>query len=205
MEEKNVKKIGAMLLSTLKERGMQDAEQIAARYRKRLSDMYTSDLYREHNKYPTMNVPYIYAVIAMCLELRDLGMPDSEIMDTVNTVFRKRREFFAGLIKCIDLLPNSYQIAKKWNTNDHDKRLKDGSITYDTFIASDEKVEYRISRCMYVDMFEAYGIRSLCKLFCNTDVNSYGNLTRHVEFIRHSDLSDGPCCHDEVINKAYIR
>lgn len=26
-------------------------------------------------------------------------------------------------------------------------------------------------------------------------------LTRHVEFIRHSDLSDGPACHDEVIRK----
>ena len=205
MEEKNVKKIGAMLLSTLKERGMQDAEQIAARYRNRLSNMYASDLYREHNQYPTMNVPYIYAVIAMCLELRDIGIPDSEVMDTVNTVFRKRREFFAGLIKCIDLLPNSYQIAKKWNINDHDKRVKDGSITYDVFTASDKKVEYRISRCRYVDMFEAYGIRSLCKIFCITDENAYAGLTRHVKFIRHSDLSDGPSCHDEIINKACIR
>ena len=27
------------------------------------------------------------------------------------------------------------------------------------------------------------------------------NLTRHVKYIRHSDLSDGNCCHDEVIEK----
>ena len=26
-------------------------------------------------------------------------------------------------------------------------------------------------------------------------------LTRHVRFIRHSDLSDGDSCHDEVIRK----
>jgi hypothetical protein len=25
-------------------------------------------------------------------------------------------------------------------------------------------------------------------------------LTRHVRFVRHSDLSDGDCCHDEVMD-----
>ena len=35
-------------------------------------------------------------------------------------------------------------------------------------------------------------------------VTAYSNLTRHVKFIRHSDLSDGECCHDEVIDKMYI-
>ena len=204
MEEKNVEKIGAQFLSALKEKGIPDADRIAAQYRKRLTDMYASDLYKEHNVYPTMNVPYVYAVIAMCLELRDLGKTDSEIMDIVNTAFRKRKEFFAKLIKCINILPNSYQIAKNWNISDHDKRVKDGSITYDTFVASDRKVEYSISKCKYVDMFEAYGIRKLCKIFCNTDINAYTGLTRHVKFIRHSDLSDGPCCHDEVLNRKYI-
>ncbi len=32
-------------------------------------------------------------------------------------------------------------------------------------------------------------------------IKAYSGLTRHVEFIRHSDLSDGPACHDEVIRK----
>ena len=34
-----------------------------------------------------------------------------------------------------------------------------------------------------------------------TDVMAYSNLTRHVNFIRHSDLSDGGCCQDEVLKK----
>ena len=68
----------------------------------------------------------------------------------------------------------------------------------ETIIAT---VEYRISKCMYVEMFECYGIRSLCKIFCNTDTRSYAGLTRHVRFVRHSDLSDGPCCWDEVHRK----
>ena len=199
MEEKNVEKIGTLLLSALKEKGIPDADRIASQYKKRLTDLYASDLYKEHNVYPTMNVPYIYAVIAMCLELRELGRTDSEIMDIVNTAFRKRKEFFAKLIKCINILPNSYQIAKKWNISDHAKRVGDGSITYDSFEVKDGKVEYSISKCMYVKIFEYYGIRGLCKIFCKTDEEAYANLTRHVKFIRHSDLSDGPACHDEVI------
>ena len=58
-----------------------------------------------------------------------------------------------------------------------------------------------ISKCMYVEMFAAYGIRPLCKIFCNTDRIAYASLPRHVNYIRHSDLSDGPACHDEIIKK----
>lgn len=49
-------------------------------------------------------------------------------------------------------------------------------------------------------MFGAYGIRGLCKIFCMSDTMAYGRLTRHVRFVRHSDLSDGPACHDEIID-----
>ena len=50
--------------------------------------------------------------LAMCLELKELGLSDKEIIDVVNRSFSRRRNFFKRLIKCIDLLPNSYQIAK---------------------------------------------------------------------------------------------
>lgn len=203
MEEKYVEKFTKLLLCALKEKGVPDAERTAASYRKRIADMYASDLYKKHNIYPTMNVPYVYGVIAMCLELRELGMSDDEIMDTVNTAYRARKEFFRKLIYCVNLLPNTYKIAKKWNISDHDKRVKDGSITYDLFTVSDEKIEYSISKCMYVEMFETYGIRKLCKIFCITDENAYAGLTRGVRFVRHSDLSNGDCCHDEVINRKY--
>lgn len=205
MEEKNAEKFTKWLLTALKEKGIPDAEKIAASYRKRITDMYASDLYRQHNVYPTMNVPYVYGVIAMCLELRELGKTDSEIMDIINTAFRARKEFFRKLISCINLLPGTYRIAKKWNISDHDKRVRDGSVTYDFFTATDKKVEYSVSKCMYVEMFETYGIRKLCKIFCITDENAYSGLTRGVKFVRHSDLSDGDCCHDEVFNRKYLK
>lgn len=51
---------------------------------------------------------------------------------------------------------------------------------------------------MYVEMFAFYGIRELCKIFCMTDIQAYTNLVRHVRFVRHSDLSDGDCCRDDI-------
>ena len=176
------------------------AEDIQA-YEKRLAEMYASDAFRKHNVYPTTNTEYVYAVIAMCLELKKHGLSDREIIDTVNAGFAAKRNFFKYLIRCIDLLPNSYQIAEKWNISDHDKRVKDGSITYDIFNVSEGKIEYSISKCAYVEMFETYGIRPLCKIFCMTDTTAYSNLQRHVKFIRHSDLSDGDSCHDEIIDR----
>ena len=163
--------------------------------------MYASPQFKAHNIYPTMGVTSIYAVIAMCLELRSFGLSNEEIMSFTNAAFKKRRAFFDALIKLINILPNSFQIARKWNIGDHAKRVEDHSITYDYFDVTDESITYRISKCMYVEMFEAYGIRELCKIYCNTDTRSYNGLTRHVKFIRHSDLSDGPCCWDEVNRK----
>ncbi|MDO4356100.1 MAG: L-2-amino-thiazoline-4-carboxylic acid hydrolase [Clostridia bacterium] len=171
------------------------------RFSKRLERMYASDIFRQHNVYPSMGVDRIYAVIAVCLELKDDGMSDPEIIDFVNRMFEARRKPLRVLLKGIDLLPDCYQIAKKWNIGDHAKRTADGSFTYDSFVVSDGKIEYTISKCMYAEIFEYYGIRSLCKIFCLTDEFAYGQLTRHVEFIRYSDLSDGNCCHDEIIDR----
>lgn len=151
-----------------------------------------------------MNVEMVYSVITMCLELKEYGLSDNEIITFVNEAFKKRKKFFGALEKIINILSNSYQIARKWNISDHEKRVRDGSITYDFFEVSEGKVEYTISKCMYIEMFEYYGIRSLCKIFCMTDEYAYANLAKHVKFIRHSDLSDGEACHDEIIDKRFL-
>lgn len=79
-----------------------------------------------------------------------------------------------------------------------------GRIRFDSFEVGDGKVKYRISRCMYVEMFAHYSIRPLCKIFCLTDERAYANLLRHIKFIRHSDLSDGSFCHDEIIDRRIL-
>ena len=202
---KIVKTYGKIYRKILAKGNFSDPDVKEETYEKKLAKMYASPKYAEYNIYPTTNAEYIYAIIAMCLELKELGLSDKEIIDTINRGFSRRRNFFKCLIKCIDLLPNSYQIAKKWNISDHDKRVRDGSILYDQFDVSDGKIEYNISKCKYVEMFETYGIRPLCKIFCMTDTTAYSNLKKHVEFIRYSDLSDGDCCHDIIMDKRKIK
>lgn len=110
---KTVKKYGKIYRKILLIGNCSDLDAKQESYEKRLIEMYTSKKYAEHNIYPTTNTEYIYAIIAMCLELKKLGLSDKEIIDTINRGFSSRRNFFKYLIKGIDLLPDSYQIAKK--------------------------------------------------------------------------------------------
>ena len=199
--EKSIKKYAKIYRTALKANNFSNINSHVDSYEQRLKAMYASQAFEAHNVYPTMDVTKVYAVIAMCLELKKENLSNAEIIDIINSGFKRLRKLLAIVEAVIDILPNTYQIAKKWNISDHDNRVKDGSITFDYFNVSDRKIEYRISKCMYIEMFEYYGIRSLCKIFCLTDEAAYANLTRHVKFIRHSDLSDGECCHDEVLDK----
>ena len=199
--EKTIRKYSKVYRKALSFRHCREIKAKTAAYQSRLRKMYASDEFKAHSVYPTTNAIHVYAVIAMCLEMKALGLTDTEIIETVNHGFVRRRNFFRRIIRVLDLLPNSFSIAKKWNIQDHDKRVQDGSLTYDRFDVSEDRIEYRISKCVYIEMFEAYGIRSLCKIFCMTDTTSYENLRRHVTFIRHSDLSDGDVCHDEIIRR----
>lgn len=198
---KPVDRYGRLYRKALAKLGLSDTRERTERYRKRLRTMLDSPQFAEHNVYPTMDVEKIYAVIAMCLELRDYGLSDEEIMRFSDTAFQGTRRLFDALVGLIDLLPNSFNLVRTWNVDDHAKRVQDHSITYDCFRVTENSIEYKISRCMYVEMFEAYGIRQLCKIFCNTDVRAYAGLARHVQFVRHSDLFDGDRCCDEVRRK----
>ena len=199
--DKAVKSYRGIYKTVLKSAGLDGIEGRSEAYAKRLSGMYASDKFKEHDRYPTMDVARVYAVIAMCLELKEAGLSDGQIKSAVNSGFESRRAFFKCLLAIINILPNSFEIVKKWNLGDHEKRVKDGSITYDQFEVSYDKVEYRITKCMYTEMFACYGIRGLCKIFCMTDVIAYERLERHIKFVRHSDMSDSDTCSDEVIRR----
>ena len=198
---KAIRRYAKMYRNTLIRENFPETKEKENQYCSRLREMYDSHAFKEHNRYPSTDAILVYAVIAMYLELRSFGLSNEEIIRFTEIMFQERRSFFDHLIHMIDLLPNSFAIVRLWNINDHAKRVKDGSITYDYFRAADSDIEYRISKCMYVEMFRYYGIRELCKIFCNTDIRAYTGLTRHVQFIRHSDLSSGECCWDEIHRK----
>ena len=170
-------------------------------FAERLAKMYESEDFAKHNVFPTIDVYKVYAVIAMCLTLKQYDLKKDEIIDIVNDSFRAKKQLFAKLEKIIDASPCAWNVARKWNVNDHASRIGDGSITYDEFSVTDDKVTYTISKCMYVEMFEHFGIKEYCKIFCMSDTQAYANLTKHVDFVRYSDLSDGDCCRDVISKK----
>ena len=200
--DKKIKSYSKYYRNILVNEGLEDIDRRMSSYKTRLKEMYRSDGFETHNIYPSTNVSFVYAVIAMCLELKNAGYTDDRIIPAVEKSMEKRWNAFVKILQFIDLFPFSFSVVRKWNQSDHADRVKDRSITYDYFDLGKEKVEYYISKCMYVEMFSFYGIRPLCKIFCNTDRIAYSGLTRHVEFIRHSDLSDGDACYDEIIRKS---
>jgi len=187
--------------SAIKRGGLSDVEGKSKEFADRLAKMYESDDFAKHNVFPTIDVYKVYAVIAMCLTLKQYDLKKDEIIDIVNDSFRAKKQLFAKLEKIIDASSCAWNVAKKWNVNDHESRVGDGSITYDEFSVTDDKVTYTISKCMYVEMFEHFGIREYCKIFCMSDTQAYANLTKHVDFVRYSDLSDGDCCRDVISKK----
>lgn len=199
--EKNIRSYAKYYRNLLVNEGISDIDAKMESYEKRLRAMYDSKEYEAHNIYPSTNVAFVYAVIAMCLELKEAGYTDARIIPAVEKCMESRWTAFVKILRFIDRFPFCFALVRKWNKSDHEDRVKDESIIYDHFELGKEKVEYNISKCMYVEMFSSYGIRPLCKIFCNTDRIAYAALTGHVKFVRHSDLSDGDSCHDEIIKK----
>ncbi len=199
--DKTVKQYAKLYGGAIKRKGLAGVKEKMQAYAARLEKMYASEQFKAHDVYPSIDTKKVYAVICMCLMLKEYGLSKDEIIDTVNDSFRKLKKAFWCVEKVIDVFPSAWNVAKKWNINDHQNRVADGSITYDYFNVDDNSVSYSISHCKYVDMFDDFGIKEYCKIFCMSDTQAYANLTRHVNFVRHSDLTDGDCCRDEISKK----
>ena len=196
-----VKRYTKLFKKGLKKNGFKDYKEQSLKYSKRLEEMYRSEKFKEHNIYPTMDMYKIYSIVLMCLILKEEGLSKEETLRITNSMFDGLRKVLSRIEKIIDALPFAWKIVKKWNIGEYKDRLKDQSITFENFMVMDEKISYRINKCMYYEIFSYYRIREYCKIFCNTDISAYSNLTKHVGFIRHSDLSDGEACDDVLYKK----
>lgn len=199
--KKKVKYYSKLFKKCLKKNDFKDYKEKSFEYAKKLEKMYKSKKFKEYNIYPTMDMYKIYAIILMCLILKEDDFNKEEAIKIINSAFDGLRKLLACVEKIIDISPFAWKIVRKWNIKENENRLKDGSITFENFIVTDEKITYRINKCMYCEIFSYYGIREYCKIFCNTDLSAYSNFTKHIEFIRRSDLSDGNSCDDEIYKK----
>ena len=68
--EKYVNNYAKLYKNALVNNKFSDIDKKLNSYKNRLRKMYLSENFEKHNVYPTMNVTKIYAIIAMCLELK---------------------------------------------------------------------------------------------------------------------------------------
>jgi hypothetical protein len=81
--EKNIKSYSKYYRNLLINEKITDIDAKMASYETRLRTMYGSGEYKAHNIYPSTNVSFVYAVIAMCLELKEAGYTDGRIIPVV--------------------------------------------------------------------------------------------------------------------------
>ena len=200
VNEKLAKKYSKMFFRTMKEIGREDAAELYKAFHNRYLDHLSSPEFADFSRYKTISLEKVYCAITHAQICLELGYSLEEAQRLWEEVLcRNFKKFFNGSMAFLDALPNGYNIVAGWLYKDAKERIAENCLTYELLTYTDQKLEYKITRCAYVEIFEHYGIRQFCKVFCNNDL-CMSVMHRHASFIRHSDLVDGPCCHDEVIN-----
>ena len=76
----NYEKIMFIYKAALKANEFTDVNHRAELFEIRFQKMISSNMYAKHNVYPTMDMTKIYAVIAMCLELKNDDYSDMQLL-----------------------------------------------------------------------------------------------------------------------------
>ena len=92
--KKNLKSYSGYYRNVLLGEGIENVDQRMMSYETRLKEMYNSRDFETHNIYPSTNVSFVYAVIAMYLELKDAGYTDDGIIPVVEKSMASRWSAF---------------------------------------------------------------------------------------------------------------
>ena len=198
--EKYAVKYAKMFFRTMKEIGRDDAEHLYEVFYTRYIEHLNSKEFQDFSRYKTIILEKVYCAIThakICLELGYSLEEAHRLWEEV--LSRNFKKFFNLGMELIDALPNGYKIVAGWLYKDAKARIAEDCLTFDLLDYTNQKLEYKITRCAYAEIFEYYGIRNFAKVFCNADL-CMTVMHRHAKFIRHSDLVDGPFCHDEIFN-----
>lgn len=196
--ERTVRKYTRLYQRAIRRRKLYDVSGKTRAYRDKLTELYASELYPQHSACRSMNPPRVYAIIAMILSLQSAGVEQAEIEAMVEETFCKAQKHIRRRTKLLDLYPGAWRIVRKRKIAAHKKHAGDGSMVFDSFEANDECVTYQVHRCMYVEMFAAYGIREYSRIFCKMERAADGFLPNHVWFVPYSELLTGDCCRVEL-------
>lgn len=196
---KFVNKYAKLFLKTMEEIGREDSQTLYETFRTRYINYLNSKEFIEFSRYKTISLEKVYCAITFAKICTESGYSLDEAQEIWEEVLTKElKRKINNIFKVIDNLPHCYKIVSGLLYKDAKERIAENCLTYELLEYNKEKLEYKISRCAYVEIFEYYGIKQFCKVFCNNDL-CMNTLHKRAKFIRHSDLVDGKCCHDEII------
>ena len=195
------KKYARMIAKAMKKAGRSDYCELESAFYRRFRAHQQSEIYREYlAKYPSIGVEKVYIGITFAQVLMQRGCSLDEALELWETrMIAGKRRVLERFIRLIDRLGMGYDTVGKWLDKDKQARDRDGLILYSQYHYNSRELEYKIHTCMYVELFEHYGIRRFCKAFCNNDL-CMCVLQKSAKFIRYSDRVDGDYCHDKLIN-----
>lgn len=200
--EKKVKwmnQYSKLFAKAMKKIGREDYKKLEHMYRNRYMNHLCSKEFEEYLKYTSMTLELIYAAITFAQICLEIGLTLEEAQEIWEEhIAKSKRNMLRMVIVIVDSMSRGYEKVVDFLKNDANIHMKDESLTYELLESDGKKLEYKITRCAYAEIFEAYGIRRFCKVFCNNDLCLCA-MQKKAKFIRHSDLIDGDCCHDELI------
>ncbi|MBQ6806860.1 MAG: L-2-amino-thiazoline-4-carboxylic acid hydrolase [Lachnospiraceae bacterium] len=136
--------------------------------------------------------------ITSCKITMENGYSFEESIAIFDDVAHGVRVFSRWLFKMVDLFPNAFKTTRGSLLDD--MRGPSAGCWHTEIVTDNEKeFTYKITKCLYIETCEKYGIRDFCQVFCNHDNWAYGGLQKHVKFVRYSTLVEGDCCHDSFL------
>lgn len=174
----------------------QNRDEMYRRFREKYLELANSPEYEEYAKHKAP-INTIYFFVTASLLCRELGYSFEETQESMYNIAWPIRRRWRSVFNALERLPFGYELfvfcLEKFNLSYGD------DIGFDFLRREKDKFEYQISKCIYIEIFEHYGIRGYCKLLCDSDIHVMGGACKHAKFIRYSDMSSSPVCHDVVI------
>ena len=199
--EKKVKwmtQYSKLFAKAMKKIGRKDFRKLENLFRNRYMDYLCSEEFEEYKKYGSITLEKVYAAIThalICLEI-GISLEESQrIWEEMIEEAEKKKALF--LCKLVDKLKNGYRIVANYLDKEVRKHKADESMTFEILKTSENQAEFKVTRCAYLEIFECYGIREFCKVFCN-NIHCLEVLKESARFTRYSNLLDGDCCHVEL-------
>ena len=199
--EKKVKwmtQYSKLFAKAMKKIGRSDYKKLENLFRNRYMDSLCSDEFEEYKKYGTMPIEKVYAAITYAKICLEAGISLEEAMRIWQDIMHVNESKIHQLIcKYLDSSKNGYKKLANNLENEARKSKADGSRTFELLERSDDKMELKVTRCAYREIFESYGLGEFYRVFCGS-AHCLGIVQKSTKLVKHTSLADSDCCYMEL-------